>query len=120
MDWFVAALEKRLGAPLPPSSKAAYLSNDPLALLASIRAFRGAISPKPEEVLPGIVLPLLLIVGEADPRSSTVRECAMRIPGSKFVSLPALDHVTAFTRIDTLLPYVRSYLAEAGLHQGKS
>ena len=114
MEFFVMAFEKRMGL-LSQSRKNLFLANDPLALLASIRAFRGAVSPKSEEVLPKIALSTLLFVGEADPRFQTLKECASRIPAAKFVSLPELDHVQAVSRADLVLPHIKRFLDESGL-----
>lgn len=115
MEFFVATMEKRMGTTIPPPRKATFLADDAWALLASARAFRGAVSAKADEFLPGIELPVLLLVGEADPRFPTVRECAARIRGAKFVSFPGLDHVQAAARIDLILPVIRKFLGEAGI-----
>jgi pimeloyl-ACP methyl ester carboxylesterase len=114
MEYFVAVFEKRMGS-LSQSRKSIFLANDPLALQASIRAFRGVVSPKSGEVLPKIALPVLLFVGEADPRFPTIKECALRIPGARFVSLPGLDHVQAGARAELILPHIKIFLDESGL-----
>jgi pimeloyl-ACP methyl ester carboxylesterase len=114
MEFFVTAFETRMGL-LSESRKSLFLANDPIALQSAIRAFRGAVSPKSEEVLPKIALPVLLFVGEVDPRFPTVKECALRVPRARFVSLPGLDHVQAGARADLTLPHVKMFLNEFGL-----
>jgi len=114
MEFFVTAFEKRMG-PLSQSRRSLFLANDLLALLAAIRAFRGAVSPKSEEVLPKITLPTLLFVGETDPRFQSVSKCASRIPGAKFVSLTGLNHVQAGSSADLVLPHIKRFLDEFGL-----
>ena len=91
------------------------MANDPQALLASISAFRGAVSPKSQEVLPKIALPVLLFAGEADPRFPTASKCASRIPGARFIAIPGLDHVQAASRSDLVLPHIERFLDEFGL-----
>lgn len=118
MEYFIKAFEKRMGS-LSQSRRKLFLADDPLALLAAIRAFLAAVSPKSEEVLPKIALPLLLFVGEADPRFRNVDQCASRIPGAKFVALPDLNHVQAASSIDLVLPHVKRFLNEFGLTERK-
>ena len=111
MEFYVATGEKTTG-PLSPAVRAELLANDARALLAFTRMFRSEISPKAEEVLPKIMLPCLLFVGEADTRFQTVRECAVRIPGARFISLPGLNHMQGILRSDLVLPHVRGFLTE--------
>ena len=63
-----------------------------------------------EDVLPKIKTPCLLYAGEADAACPDA-ECAARVPGARFVSLPGLDHTQAFERIDLVLPHVKEFLA---------
>lgn len=115
MQFIVDFMEKGMGGPMPASQRAAFLTNDPCALIACIRAFRSATSPRPDEVLPKISIPCLLFVGEADPRFPITRECASRIPGARFLSFPGLDHLQGLARIDLVLPEVRRFLHETML-----
>lgn len=111
METYVAYQEQRNG-PQPPAMRALQLKNDPRALMAAIKAHTEGASPKPEEVLPNIKLPCLVIVGEADPRFPSAKESAHFMPNAKFVSLSGLNHLECFTRIDMMLPHVKKFLAE--------
>ncbi len=112
MEFVAAAMEKRMGAPLPPARRAILLGNDARAFLVYIRKSRSIVSPKAEDVLPKIKIPCLLFAGELDPWFPLSRECAARIPGARFVGLPGLEHAQVTARIDLVLPMVREFLAE--------
>lgn len=111
MEFFVAAREKRTGAPLPPDRRAIMLANDARAYLIYARKSRDIVSPKAEEILPKISLPVLIFAGENDPWCPLAKRCAALIPCAQFASLPGLDHA-AFLRSDLVLPIVKEFLAK--------
>ncbi len=108
---FLAALLKRLGmnpATIPAALRADMLANDFRALAALQRD-----RPSLEEMLQSIATPCCLYVGQADPRLPKVRDCAKRVPGSHFFSLPGLDHGTAFRESSNALPQIAAFLQSA-------
>ena len=111
IEVYVAERERRAG-PRTPAQRASLLANDPLALLACITASRFARSPNWKDVLPKVKLPCLLFAGEADPRFPMVQECAGRIPGADFFSLPGLNHLQTWARADLAAPHIREFLAK--------
>jgi pimeloyl-ACP methyl ester carboxylesterase len=111
METYVTLREKRNG-PMPPVRRVLSLKNDPLALLAAVQAHLDAISPKPEETLPLFTMPCLVIAGEADPRFSSAKESARRMPNATFVPLPRLNHAEGLAHIEVMLPNIRKFLAE--------
>lgn len=117
METYVAYQEQRNG-PQPPAMRALQLKNDPRALMAAIKAHTEGASPKPEAVLPNIKLPCLVIVGEADPRFSSAKDSARRMPNARFVSLPGLNHGEGLTHIEMMLPPVKKFLDEVNKKQG--
>jgi hypothetical protein len=74
---FLAALERVLGEPIPPEVRPRLLANDLRALTAA------AAQPRPslEDVLPIMVMPCLLLVGEADGRRAAVEADLSRDAG---------------------------------------
>lgn len=56
--------------------------------------------------IPTLLMPCLLLVGEADARRAAVERCAKRIPQT----FPTLGHVTTFARSDLVLPQVIRFL----------
>ncbi len=118
MDAHVANLESRSGSRLPPARRATILKNDPWALLASIKAFREAVSPPSKAYLANFRAPCLLFAGEADPRFPTLRECAKRIRNATLFSLPGLDHSQAFDRADLVVPHIKDFLARLSKPRG--
>jgi pimeloyl-ACP methyl ester carboxylesterase len=108
MEYYLAQMEKKFT--FTPDQRARSLSNDPWALIASIHAFRGAVSPNIDEVLPRIKLPCLLFAGESDPRFPNVKECARRLPNAEFFSLPGLDHAQGLQQANLTLPHIMKFL----------
>jgi pimeloyl-ACP methyl ester carboxylesterase len=73
--------------------------NDPKALAAVIR---GMINDKDlalsDEKVKGIKVPMLALIGEADPLRAGVDELKKRLPEVKVVVIDKADHITAFGR----------------------
>ena len=109
MEAYVANMESQRG-PMDPARKARLLANDPKALLAAITAPRGPSNMA--DVLPGMRMPCLLYVGEADGFFPGVEESAKHIPDVKFVSFPGLDHGQTSQQSDMVLPLVTEFLSE--------
>jgi pimeloyl-ACP methyl ester carboxylesterase len=92
---------------MTPALRARLLTNDLKALLA-LSQDRTSLA----DILPTMLMPCLLFVGEADPRLSQVRECVKHIANATFFSLPACDHVAAVAQSDLVLPHVSAFLAK--------
>jgi len=104
----VASAEEAHG-PAPPGIRAAFLANDVDALLAYL-------DRPQEDLLPGLLGfagPCLLYAGDADPRHDGAKRLAGEMPNATFVSLPGLDHWTALTQTEDLLPPIKAFLRSA-------
>jgi pimeloyl-ACP methyl ester carboxylesterase len=108
---FAAAIDKLFGSYLTPELRARLLTND-LKALSVLTQDRASIA---DDVLPQMLMPCLLYVGEADPRFDHVKECLKVLANVKFFSLPGCDHVAAFARSDLVLPHAIGFLK--GLQQ---
>ena len=106
---FLASAEQVFGSYMTPALRARLLTNDLKALLA-LTQDRASLA----DVLPTMLMPCLLFVGETDPRLSQVQECIKHISNVTFFSLSACDHVAAFARSDLVLPHVTTFLAKVG------
>jgi pimeloyl-ACP methyl ester carboxylesterase len=104
---FLAALERVLEEPIPREVRPRLFANDLRALTAA------AAQPRPslEDVLPSMVMPCLLLVGEADCRRAAVEKCAKQIGRATLVTLPGLSHVGTLGSSDVVLPHVKRFLA---------
>jgi pimeloyl-ACP methyl ester carboxylesterase len=104
---FLAALERVLEEPIPREVRPRLLANDLRALTAV------AAQPRPslEDVLPTMVMPCLLFVGEADGRRAAVEKCARQIARAALVTIPGGGHVDTLVRSDVVLPHVMRFLA---------
>jgi pimeloyl-ACP methyl ester carboxylesterase len=114
METYVSHTEAQSG-PIAPDRRARLLANDPEALIASEMAPRGLTGM--EQVLPAMMMPCLLYVGEADSYYPGARACVEHIPNATFVSFPGLDHPQTFLQAGHLVvPHVTEFLKEV-VHQ---
>jgi pimeloyl-ACP methyl ester carboxylesterase len=112
MEFFVSMVEKKLGFQYPSGRRAQMLALDPHAVLASFYSIPDQkVIPAAEEALPGVSLPCLVFVGEADPWYPKAKECARLMPGATFFSLPEIGH-EALEYNDLVLPHIREFLAK--------
>ncbi len=115
--------EKEIRASTNPSALQAVLperlrliaESDPEALAAIVVWWQQEVLHL-DDVLPGVAIPCLLFVGEADPAFEGMKAAAARIPGARFVPLPGLGHFEAGVRVDLLLPHVLRFLADVDAH----
>ena len=105
---FLTAFERVVEEPIPDELRPRLLANDLRALTAA------AAQPRPslEDVLPTMVMPCLLFVGEADSRRAAVEKCAKQIAHATLVTFPGLSHLATFVHSDVVLPHVMRFLAE--------
>jgi pimeloyl-ACP methyl ester carboxylesterase len=91
------------GEPMTPWFRRHMLATDPEAFgheLLAWNAWHG-----PQSLLPQIVCPTLMLVGEReDPDRDTMRAAAL-MRNAQCVTLPGLDHITAYERSDLALAH---------------
>jgi pimeloyl-ACP methyl ester carboxylesterase len=103
-----AARQPVLGPRMTPAVRARLLSNDVEAWLAS----RLVAEQTLEEALPRVAVPCLLFAGDADqPAHDKSKAASARMARASFVSLPGLNHIEGFYRVDLVAPYVLAFLA---------
>ena len=108
---FIAALYKRTGIDidiLPKETREELFANDFRALAAVQQDW-----PSLEAVLPTIAVPTLLYVGGDDVYAAKMQQCAALIPGATLITLPGLDHGSAFWATDQILPQAIGFLRGA-------
>ncbi len=107
-DTLVESIEEIAG-PVSQSYADRLRAADVAALVAAAPA-----SPALDDQLPGMAMPCLLYAGDADPVLPGARAAAAAIPGARFLSLPGLAHLPAFTRSEAILPAVTAFLSADG------
>jgi len=113
MDTVLATCEPMFGQWWTPELKAMCQANDLEALIALVSADDwGGLDFK--DILPTVMVPCLLFVGEAADEYASAKECVKSMPTATFVSFPDLDHVEAICRTDLVLPHIVRFLAEVG------
>lgn len=95
-------------ASVSPALRQRLLSNDLEALIAQ-RIQRKALLGF-DDILPTLPIPCLLMVGEADPSYTRVKDCSRLIPNATFVSLPNLGHTGSFLTRAELMRHMRQFL----------
>jgi pimeloyl-ACP methyl ester carboxylesterase len=94
---------------MTPALKARFLSNDAEAFIAYL-SWRERVGLL--EALPEVRCPCLLFCGTEDAAHEHVRDTATHLPNGRFLSLPGLDHMTAWGCVDIVLPHVARFLEE--------
>lgn len=84
------------------------------AVIADVRAF--SVENFMAD-LPGMKLPILVLVGSLDEDYAVLKDAAGKLPNGTFASLQGLDHYDAFLRSDLALQPVTKFLAEVERHQ---
>lgn len=112
MESFVSGYEAAHGA-LDPVTRAKWLDNDHLALVASMEAWVAGSDGSQARELPAIAAPTLLLVGTEEPFFDSVRAAAETMPDARFVPLDGFDHYQTFVRADAALPHAIPFLEQA-------
>lgn len=100
-----------MGRALDPHTRAAFLANDPLAMLAYMR-FNEQESGISEATVAAIVVPTLLVAGTEDrPRLTDSRRAAELMPDAELVQLPGRDHGSTLYPPAEVLAAVVPFLA---------
>ncbi len=110
-DAYLERMEHLAGHPLTAEERAGFLERDAEASIAAQEAIL-ARPPLTDAQLAAIPAPCLVYCGELDPFRSGAQESVCHIPQGRFVSLPGLDHITAFYRSDQIVMQVRDFLYE--------
>ncbi|MEE1622525.1 alpha/beta fold hydrolase [Zafaria sp. Z1313] len=105
VDGFAAA-----GRPLDPATRAAFLANDPQALVAYFERTE-VQEGLPEEELARLELPALLMAGGRDRgRLEDARRAAELMPAARFAELPGRTHASTLFPADEVLGHLRPFL----------
>ena len=103
--------ERAIGRPLTEDERNRLLGVDARSLAAvfgSMAAFNWFTPGQ----LASVAVPCLVYCGEVDPQHGGVKLSVDDMRTAIFVSLPGLDHVSAFARSDIMLPYIKEFLAK--------
>jgi pimeloyl-ACP methyl ester carboxylesterase len=100
---FVAGMEEMFG-PESVERKGRLLSADLQAYLALAQDRPGL-----EDILPTMLMPCCIYVGETDPIYPGVKACSRHIPRVTFFSLPGLSYCEAYARSEFVLPRVTGF-----------
>jgi pimeloyl-ACP methyl ester carboxylesterase len=107
---YIKLREQSFGRALTPQERNDQLASDPeagLALMANTDHY-----PITNHDLSLISVPCLFFCGDLDAAYLGAKEAASHIKKAKFISLPGLNHVTAFSRSDLVLPHIKEFLAQ--------
>jgi len=102
-------MEGLLGHPLTDEDRKEFLSKDAEALIAMQTALFD-VPPLTEQELAGISLPCLVYCGDRDPFFAGALEGARNMPLRRFISLPGVDHITAFLNSGPMVPHIKEFL----------
>ena len=70
-----------------------------------------------EQQLEAITAPCLLYCGDQDPFYKGAQASVQLMPRAIFISLGGLNHITAFSRSDVVVRFVKQFLAAVGKMQ---
>ena len=114
---YMLRMERLLGRSLTPEDRNEFLAKDTEAHVAVLTSLLDE-PPLTDQDLAGILAPCLVFCGELDLFHRGAKESVDHMPQARFLSLPYLDHVTAFAQINLVLPRIKKFLAEVSKKQG--
>ena len=103
--------ERSVGRPFTDEEKKRLLSTNSRALAAVFGSMVNESTFTTKD-LSRINVPCLVYCGDLDPQYQGVKMSTSSMPIADFVSLPGLDHVTAFARSDIMIPRIKEFLAQ--------
>jgi pimeloyl-ACP methyl ester carboxylesterase len=109
MEHYLAGVEERRGRMESEAHRDRFLANDALALSALTTALGD--SPGTASVLAAMDTPVLMYAGTEDQIHPHMQKAAESNSIASFVSLTGLNHDSAFSRSDMVVPHVESFLA---------
>ena len=112
MDAVFATFSEMSEYEWPLESQAAFKSNDLDALIALMLSENFMDLPGYEDLLPDLKIPSLFFAGENNWEYSSAPKTVKLMPNAKLVTLPGINHVEAFIRIDLVLPHITKFLEE--------
>ncbi|HEV8191111.1 MAG TPA: alpha/beta hydrolase [Ktedonobacterales bacterium] len=105
---FIVADAESEGTPMAPWFRKQMLDTDPKAFAREVLAWTDWQGPW--SLLPQVACPALLLVGEGeDPAGNTARAAAL-MPNARSVTLPGLNHITAYEHSDRALAHAVPFL----------
>jgi pimeloyl-ACP methyl ester carboxylesterase len=104
-------MEGLTGRQLSLEDREELLSRDAEASISAQEALL-ARPPFTDRDMAGIQKPCLVYCGELDPFLPGAQESVCHIPQARFVSLPGLNHISAFTSGEQVALQVRDFLYE--------
>ncbi len=108
-EQYLLRMARLLGRPLTSEDREHFLSQDAEARIAGLTSLIDGPVLTDQE-LASISTPCLIFCGDLDPFHSGALEGAYHMPRVRFLSLPGLNHISALTRSDLLVPYVKDFL----------
>jgi pimeloyl-ACP methyl ester carboxylesterase len=104
---FFTALETVLQEPLSPSARIWIQQGNDLQALSAAAQVRSSL----EDLLTELSIPMLLVVGDADPRYPLVQVCAQKLSHASLQILPNCNHTQCFLESHRSLLLVQEFLA---------
>jgi pimeloyl-ACP methyl ester carboxylesterase len=114
MQVYIPLLEQTGGLEITEDLQKYLSSLNPRALFSILQNIADSFDESSaDEILPKIDLPCLAYAGEDDIYPSALKKTASKMPNARFISFSGLNHGTAFSRSDLILPHVKEFLAKA-------
>jgi len=108
---YILWMERLLGRSLMPYEKREFLGRDTDVLIAINTALLNT-PPLTDSELAAISLPCLIYCGNLDPFHSGAKESVDYMLQARFLSLSGLNHITAFTDVNVVLPQIQIFLSD--------
>lgn len=107
---YIEWMQNLLKRTLSPEERSELLTRD---AETSITMQSGLLDTPPlsNEDLTRIPVPCLIYCGELDPFYAGAKKSVEHIPHAVFISMSDINHITAITRSDLVVPYIRAFLA---------
>jgi pimeloyl-ACP methyl ester carboxylesterase len=107
-ELYLLRMQRLMGRALTQAERDHFLDQDAEGRIAGLSAqINGPFLT--DDDLAKITVPCLLYCGDADPFHPGAKEAADHIPQGRFLSLPGLNHISAMTRKDVVLPYLMEF-----------
>jgi pimeloyl-ACP methyl ester carboxylesterase len=107
-ELYLLRMQRLMGRPLTSAEREHFLNQDAEGRIAGLSAqIEGPFLTN--EDLAKIKVPCLLYCGEEDPFHPGAKEAADHILQGRFLSLPGLNHISAMTRKEAVLPYLMEF-----------
>jgi len=108
-DAYIEWMENLLKRTFTPEEKSDLLSRNAESS-ASMQSGLLDTPPLTHEELSRIPVPCLIYCGDQDPFYPGAKESVEHIPQSVFISMDGFNHITAITKSEFIVPYIKSFL----------